>query len=139
MAYGAGGAILTRAGSSLVSGFVPGAFAGSPLIDPVLQAAVATFAVRPLVGRFLGKPQGEIAMLGGLISAGLSLADKYIPGIQNQLTSFVRAPVQIAPSGVTPVTGAGMGDVYDVDMQAAGFGALGSLRDVEDVTLEQFD
>lgn len=131
MIYGAGGAILTRTGTSLISGFVPGAFAGSPFIDPVLQAAVAATAVRWVGGRFLGKAQGDIMMLGGLISAGLSLADKFLPNIQGQLTSIVRAPIQTAPQAAIPVQGAGLGDVYDVDMQAAGFGALGDVYDVD--------
>lgn len=132
MVYGAGGAILTRTGVSLVSQFVPGAFAGSPFIDPVLQAAVAVTAVRYLGKKFLGQAQGDIMMLGGLISAGLSAADKFLPNIQGQLTNIVRAPIQTAPQAQIPVQGAGLGDVYDVDMQAAGFG------DVEDVMMEQF-
>jgi len=137
MIYGAGGAILTRAGTSLVSGFVPGAFSGSPFVDPILQAAVAATAVRYLGKRFLGSSQGDILMLGGLISAGLSLADKFLPNIQGQLTSIVRAPIQTAPqAAINPVQGGGLGDVYDVDMNAAGFGALNGLGDVYDVDMD---
>lgn len=135
MIYGAGGAILTRTGTALVSGFVPGAFAGSPFIDPLLQAVVAATAVRYLGRKFLGGSQGDIMMLGGLISAGLSAADKFLPNIQGQLNGIIRAPIQTAPPAALPVSGGGMGDVYDVDMQAAGFGGL---SDVEDVTLDQF-
>lgn len=132
MAYGAGGAILTRTGTALISGFVPGMFAGSPFVDPVLQAAVAVVPVRWAVTKVMGKAQGDIAMLGGLISAGLSLADKFLPNIQGQLTSIVRAPIQTAPqAAIQPVQGSGLGDVYDVDMTAAGFGALGDVYDVD--------
>lgn len=137
MIYGAGGAILTRTGTALVSGFVPGAFAGSPFIDPVLQAAVASTAVRYFGKKFLGSTQGDIMMLGGLISAGLSLADKFLPNIQGQLTGMLRTPVAVAPGAAVPVQGGGLGDVYDVDMQAAGFGS--PLSDVEDVMLDQFN
>lgn len=138
MAYGAGGAILTRTGTALISGFVPGAFAGSPFIDPALQAVVAATAVRWGVTKVLGKTQGDIAMLGGLISAGLSLADRFLPNIQGQLTSIVRAPIQTAPQAAIPVQGGGLGDVYDVDMAAAGFAGLGGLGDVYDVDQEMF-
>lgn len=130
MAYGAGGAILTRTGTALLIGFVPGALGSSPFVDPALQAAVAVTAVRWGVTKFLGKSQGDIAMLGGLISAGLSLADKFLPNIQGQLTSIVRAPIATAPQASIPVQGSGLGDVYDVDMQAAGFG------DVYDVDMD---
>lgn len=139
MIYGAGGAILTRTGTALVSGFVPGAFAGSPFVDPLLQAAVAAVPVRWLGRKFLGQTQGDIMMLGGLISAGLSLADKFLPNIQGQLTSIVRAPIQVAPQAAIPVQGGGLGDVYDVDMVAAGFGqGYNPLGDVYDVDNEMF-
>ncbi len=131
MVYGAGGAIVTRTGTAVLSGFVPGMFAGSPFIDPALQALVAVTAVRWAGKKFLGGPQGDIMMLGGLISAGLSLADKFLPNIQGQLTSIVRAPIQTAPGAAVPVQGGGLGDVYDVDMQAAGFGGLGDVYDVD--------
>lgn len=133
MAYGTAGAVLTRTGTALVSGFVPGALAGSPFVDPALQAVIAATAVRWGVGKVLGKTQGDIAMLGGFISAGLSFADKFLPNIQGQLTGFVqRAPIQTAPQAtINPVQGSGLGDVYDVDMQAAGFGALGDVYDVD--------
>ncbi len=139
MAYGAGGAILTRTGAAVISGFVPGMFAGSPFIDPALQAVVAVTAVRWGVGKVMGKTQGDIAMLGGLISSGLSLADKLLPNIQGQLVGIVRAPVQVAPgAAVNPVQGGGLGDVYDVDMVAAGFGGFKGLGDVYDVDQELF-
>lgn len=138
MVYGAGGAILTRTGTSVLSGFVPGAFAGSPFIDPALQALVAATLVRWAGKKFLGQTQGDIMMLGGLISAGLSAADRFLPNIQGQLTNIVRAPIQTAPQAAIPVNGGGLGDVYDVDMQAAGFGALNGLGDVYDVDQEMF-
>lgn len=131
MVYGAGGAILTRTGTAVLSGFVPSAFTGSPFIEPALQAVVAVTAVRWAGKKFLGQSQGDIMMLGGLISAGLSAADRFLPNIQGQLTSIVRAPIQTAPQAAIPVQGGGLGDVYDVDMQAAGFGALGDVYDVD--------
>ncbi len=131
MIYGAGGAILTRTGTAILSGFVPGALAGSPFVDPALQAVIAVTLVRYAGKRFLGNAQGDIMMLGGLISAGLSAADKFLPNIQGQLTSIVRAPIQVAPQAAIPVNGGGLGDVYDVDMQAAGFG------DVYDVDMNE--
>lgn len=131
MIYGAGGAILTRTGTAVLSGFVPGAFASSPFIDPALQAVVAVTLVRWAGKRFMGQAQGDIMMLGGLISAGLSAADKFLPNIQGQLTNIVRAPIQTAPQAAIPVQGGGLGDVYDVDMQAAGFGRLGDVYDVD--------
>jgi len=139
MAYGTAGALLTRTGTTLLSGFVPGAFSGSPFIDPALQALIAATAVRWGVGKVLGKTQGDIAMLGGFISAGLSFANKFLPNIEGQLTSIVRAPIQMAPQAQIPVQGAGLGDVYDVDMQAAGFGhPYSPLGDVYDVDNEMF-
>jgi hypothetical protein len=132
MVYGAGGAILTRTGTAILSGFVPGAFAGSAFIDPALQALVAVTLVRWGGKKFLGASQGDVMMLGGLISAGLSAADKFLPNIQGQLTSIVRAPIAAAPQAAIPVQGAGLGDVYDVDMNAAGFGGLGDVYDVDD-------
>ncbi len=131
MVYGAGGAILTRTGTAVLSGFVPGAFAGSAFIDPALQAVVAVTLVRWAGKKFMGPAQGDIMMLGGLISAGLSAADKFLPNIQGQLTNIVRAPIQTAPQAAIPVQGGGLGDVYDVDMQAAGFGRLGDVYDVD--------
>ncbi len=136
MIYGAGGAILTRTGTAVLSGFVPGALSGSPFVDPALQAIIAVTLVRWGGKKFLGQAQGDIMMLGGLISAGLSAADKFLPNIQGQLTSIVRAPIQTAPQAAIPVNGSGLGDVYDVDMQAAGFGALNGLGDVYDVDMD---
>lgn len=138
MGYGAAGAILTRTGTSLVSGFVPGAFAGSPFMGPALQVAVAAVPVRWVGKKFLGQTQGDIMMLGGLISAGLALADQFLPNIQGQLTSIVRAPIQTAPQAAIPVQGGGLGDVYDVDMVAAGFGGFNGLGDVYDVDNDLF-
>lgn len=137
MIYGAGGAILTRTGTSLVIGFVPGALSSSPFVEPIAQAVVASTAVRWAGKKFLGQSQGDIMMLGGLISAGLSFADKFLPNIQGQLTGILRAPVALAPGAAVPVSGAGLGDVYDVNMVDAGFGS--PLSDVEDVMLEQFN
>jgi len=131
MIYGAGGAILTRTGAAVIGGFVPSMFGNSPFIEPVIQAATAATVVRWVGKKFLGQSQGDIMMLGGLISAGLSFADKFLPNIQGQLTSIVRAPIQTAPQAQIPVQGSGLGDVYDVDMQAAGFGALGDVYDVD--------
>lgn len=131
MIYGAGGAILTRTGASLVSGFVPGAFAGNPLVGPGLQAVIAVTGVRWLGKKFLGQSQGDIMMLGGLISAGLDAADRFLPNIQGQLTGIIRAPVQIAApvnGGAIAAGDQAVGDVYDVT----------SFADVEDVQLSQF-
>jgi len=125
MIYGAGGAILTRSITSIASGFVPGAFAGSPFIDPVLQAAAAATVVRWAGKKFLGSAQGDIMMLGGLISAGLSLADRFVPNLQGQLTNIVRIPVAAAPGAAQGAQA--LSDVEDVDLVASGFG------DVEDV------
>lgn len=125
--YGTGGAIATRTGASLVSGFVPGAFAGNPLTGPVLQAVIAATLVRWAGGKFLGKPQGDIMMFGGFISAGLDAADKFLPNIQNQLTGIIRAPVSIAPGvGGQAAALAGVGDVYEVP----GFNGLGDVYDI---------
>jgi len=133
MIYGAGGAILTRTGAALVTGFVPGSLIAFPFADAVLEAVIAASAVRWGVSKFLGKPQGDIAMLGGLISAGLKAADRVLPNAQQSLIGSVRAPIQTAPQAAVPVQGGGLGDVYDVDMQAAGFGGFGALGDVYDV------
>ena len=132
MIYGAGGAILTRAGASVATGFVPGALTSNPLAGPAIQAAVAITAVRWVGKRFMGQQQGDIMMLGGLISAGLALADQYVPNLQGQLTGIVRAPVTVAP-GVGAQAALGMGDVYDVP----GFQG-GMLGDVYDVQPDQF-
>ncbi len=136
MIYGAGGAILTRAGTSILKGFVPGMLQGSAFIDPALQAVIAVTLVRWGGKKFLGPAQGDILMLGGLISAGLSLADKFLPNIQGQLTSIVSAPIATAPQAAIPVQGSGLGDVYDVDMQAAGFGGFQGLGDIYDVDMD---
>lgn len=133
MIYGAGGAILTRTGTSIAQGFVPGAFAGSPFTGPILQAAVAATAVRWLGKKFLGPTQGDIMMLGGLISAGLAAADQFLPNIQGQLTSIIRAPVQIAPPAAAQLPGNAMADVYEV-----GPGPYPGFADVEEVQLGEF-
>jgi hypothetical protein len=130
MVYGAGGAILTRVGAGAVQGFIPGSFATQPYMPAVVQAGVAVIGVRWVGKKFLGQKQGDVMMLGGLISAGLALADAYFPNIQQSLSGIIRFPVAAAPVAalpVTAVTGSGLGDVYDVDMVAAGFG------DVEEV------
>lgn len=129
MVYGAGGAILTRVGEGLVSGFIPASLAGSSFAKPVVQAIIAVIPVRMAGTKFLGKPQGDIMMLGGLISAGLAAADAFLPNIQGQLTSIVRAPVQIAP--VVPQALAGFRDVEDVNYQAEGFGHFADVEDVD--------
>ena len=132
MVYGAGGAIATRVISSVVTGFVPAALTGSKLTAPGIQAAVAVVPVRWLGKKFLGPKQGDMLMIGGLISAGLALADAYLPGVQDQLTGVLRAPLQfaqpvvVAPAGNTAV--AGYRDVEEVpDSVFAG------MRDVEDI------
>lgn len=134
MIYGAGGAIITRAASSIAIGFVPGALTSNPLAGPALQAIVAVTVVRWGGKKFLGQQQGDIMMLGGLISAGLDAADKFLPNIQGQLTGIVRAPVTVAP-GVAQAALSGMGDVYDVGANFAGNG----FGDVYDVPTAEFD
>jgi hypothetical protein len=131
MIYGAGGAILTRVGSGAVAGFIPASFAGQSYTTPVLQAAIAVVPVHWLGRKFLGQKQADMMMLGGLISAGLAAADAYFPNVQSQLSSIIRFPVTTAQAALlpaaVPVTGSGLGDVYDVDMIQAGFG------DVEEI------
>lgn len=126
MIYGAGGAILTRTGSSLALGFIPSSITANALAGPALQALIAVTAVRWAGKKFLGQAQGDIMMLGGLISAGLDAADRFLPNIQGQLTGIIRAPVQVA----APVQAeqAALSDVYDVP----------GFADVEDVELTQF-
>lgn len=145
MAYGSGGAILTRVGSSLVGSFVPASLSQSAFAEPTLQAIIAVTAVRMLGGKFLGKPQGDVMMLGGLISAGLNAADRFLPNIQGQLTGMIRAPVAVAP-GVMVGAGApaaalagfrGYADVEDINYQAEGFG--NPFGDVEDVQVSEFN
>lgn len=134
--YGAGGAILTRAGSQVLTGFVPQvASLGGSFAEPIIQAAVAATAVRWVGAKFLGKSQGEVMMIGGMISAGLAFADRVLPNLQGQIVGLIPGRQMIAPAAnaAIPASGAGMGDVYDVDMQAAGFG------DVEDVDMAQFN
>ena len=125
MIYGAGGAILTRAGSSIAIEFVPAALTGNPLASPALQALIAVTVVRWGGKKFLGQQQGDIMMLGGLISAGLDAADKFLPNIQGQISGIVRAPVSVAPN-VTQGQLAGYSDVYDVQ----GFDGLSDVYDV---------
>lgn len=135
MIYGAGGAIVTRSVASIAQGFVPSAFAGNPLAGPVVEAAVAVTIVRWGGKKFLGQQQGDIMMLGGLISAGLKLADQYLPNAQGLLTGIVRAPVSVAP-GVGAQ--AALGDVYDVSSQFAALPS-GGLGDVYDVPTDAFN
>lgn len=145
MVYGAGGAIATRVGYSLVSGFIPMGFASSPFAEPVGQAVIAVTAIRWVGGKFLGKAQGDTMMLGGLISAGLSAADRFLPNIQGQLTNIVRAPVMVAPQAAIPVVGEGqpaaalngygnMGDVYDVP----GFAGYADVEDIDTGFFQNF-
>jgi len=128
MVYGAGGAIATRTAAGLALGFVPGALTGTPFTEPVLQALIAVTAVRWAGKKFLGQAQGDIMMLGGLISAGLNAADKFLPNIQGQLTNIVRAPVVVAPVAGVPVPGlSGYADVEDVP----GFSGFADVEDVD--------
>lgn len=137
--YGTGGAILARTGSGLLIGFVPGGLGSSPMADPILQAALGATAIRWVGKKFLGQRQADTMMLGAFISAGLGFANAFLPNLQNQLTSIVRSPVAVAPQVAAPAQA--MSDVYDVDMNQAGFGgfnALNGFGDVEDVDLNQF-
>ncbi len=139
MVYGAGGAILTRTGASLAMGFIPGSLTSNQFAEPIVQAAVAV-GVGKLGGKFLGKPQGDLMMVGGLISAGLKLADQFLPNIQGQLTGIIRAPVNVAPqvgAGMPAAALAGFRDVEDINYQAEGFGNL--FGDVEDVDTGAFN
>lgn len=129
MVYGAGGAILTRAGASVAQGFVPASFA-APYMPAAVQAAVAVFGVRWGAKKFLGQKQADIMMLGGLISAGLALGDAYFPNLQGQITGIFRQPVVVAPNAAT-----GLGDVYEVPLDSPVFRGFG---DVEDVDLNIF-
>jgi hypothetical protein len=97
--------------------------------------------VRWAGSKFLGGPQGDMMMLGGLISAGLSLADRFLPNIQGQLTGIIRAPVAVAPQAAIPEGAtmtqpqgalAGYSDVYDVP-------GFAGFADVEDVNTGAFN
>ncbi len=141
--YGAGGAVLTRVGAGAIQGFLPGVFTTSSLAAPIAQAGIAVIPVRWLGKKFLGQRQGDLMMLGGLVSAGLALADVYLPNIQSQLAGFL--PVSFAPQAALPpavqaqiaqgaaqgaaqaAAMAGYGDVEDVDMIDAGFGDVEEL------------
>lgn len=135
MVYGAGGAVGTRVLAGVAQGLIPGSFQTSPLAAPLVQAGIAVTAVRWLGTKFLGKAQGDMMMTGGLISAGLALADSYFPNIQNSLTGIIRAPLSLSPQAAQAAGAqqiaqaqAAMGDVEDVPSSFfAGFG------DVEDV------
>lgn len=134
MVYGAAGAIATRVGSSIAASFIPGSFAGSPLAVPVTQAAVAVTLVRWGGKKFLGQQQGDLMMLGGLISAGLAAADAYFPNVQSQLTSIIRAPIQIAAPAPAAAALAGYRGYADVEeVPDSVFAGLGGFGDVEDV------
>lgn len=130
MIYGAGGAVATRALSAAVVGFVPASLASNPISRPVVQALVAVFPVRIGVKKFLGQRASDIAMLGGLISAGLEAADVYFPGVQNSLTNVFRP--SIPATTVTPAAALGgyrgYGDVYDVPNSV--FAGMGDVEDV---------
>jgi hypothetical protein len=128
MIYGAGGAMATRIGAGLVRGFIPGGIMSSPFGEPALQAGVAIFGVRWVVKHFFGQAQADVAMLGGLISAGLKAVDNFVPGLEGQLTGIIRLPVQVAP-GLSP-------DALNAAQQGAVAGAaqaLNGFRDVEEV------
>ncbi len=144
MIYGAGGAIATRIGAGLVMGFVPASLTGTPFAVPLVQAGVAIIGVRMLGKKFLGQRQGDIMMLGGLISAGLAAADAFLPNLQSGLQSgiggIIRLPVAAAPAAMLPAGAAapaGMSDVYDVP-GFDGLAALG-LGDVYDVNTGAFN
>lgn len=130
--YGAAGAIFTRVGSGLAQGFVPGAISGSPFIGPVLQAAIAVFAVGPLGSKFFGSAQGEAMKVGGLISAGLAAVDTFLPNAQGMLSNVIRVPVQVAPGAgggaQVVIPGNGMGDVEELPLDA-----FAGLADVEEL------
>lgn len=133
MIYGGFGAIGTRVGANAIQSLAPGIVSGTlgAYATPAIQAAVAVVPIHWIGKKFLGQKQADMLMLGGLISAGLALADAAVPNLQGRLQSYL--PVYTAPQAalpvVVPTTGAGLGDVYDVDMVAAGFG------DVEEVPL----
>lgn len=141
MVYGAGGAMATRILAGVAAGFIPAGFATSPLAPAVTEAAVAATLVRWGGKKFLGPQQGDLMMLGGLISAGLKLADAYLPNLQSSFTNIIRMPVATAAQAALPAAnaGAGMGayrDVYDVPDSA--FAGLRGFGDVEDVPADIF-
>lgn len=123
--YGTAGAIATRVASGLAMGFIPGALSSNQLAEPVTQAVIAVTVVRWAGKKFLGQAQGDTMALGGLISAGLNAADKFLPNIQGQLSGIIRAPVQIAPGAAIPMVGAGA--------PAAALAGYAGYADVEDV------
>ncbi len=143
MVYGALGAIGTRVIAGAAQGLIPGSFATSPLAAPAVQAAAAVIPVRWLGKKFLGNAQGDLMMMGGLISAGLALADAYFPSAQAQLTGILRAPINLiqpqtvaVPAGAADAVLNGMRDVYDVPDSV--FAGLRGLGDVEDVPMGIF-
>ncbi len=125
--YGAGGAILTRTATSIGLGFVPGALTGNQFANPVAQALIAATLIHWGAKKFLGQTQADAMRAGGFISAGLALADAFLPNIQGQLTGIVRAPVSVAPP-------ASLSDVYEVD----GFNGLNDVYDVQGSEFVQF-
>lgn len=131
--YGAGGAIATRAAAGVAQGLIPGALSGIPFQAAILEAAIAVTLVRWSGKKFFGQQQGDVMMLGGVISAGLKLADNVIPNAQGMLTGIIRAPVSVAP-GVQQAQLAGMNDVYEVP----GFRGLNGFGDVYDVQSSLF-
>jgi hypothetical protein len=136
MVYGGGGAIATRALSTVAEGLVPSSFAGSPLMRPGVQAIIAVTAVRWGGKKFLGQQQGDTMMLGGLISAGLALADVYLPNLQSQLTNVFRFPIGGGVQAAVPATAqaalaGGYGDVYEVPNGI--FESFAGMGDVEEV------
>lgn len=138
MVYGAGGAIATRVIAGAFGGLVPASFAASPITPAAVQAAAAVIPVRWLGKKFLGPQQGDLMMMGGLISAGLALADAYFPNAQAQLTGIIRAPISLIPgASAAPGQGAAptaMGRYADVEeVPDSVFAGLGRFSDVEDV------
>lgn len=129
MIYGAGGAIATRIGYGLTSQFVPAGLGSSRVAKPAIKAAIAAVPVRWAGGKFLGKQQGDLMMLGGLIDAGVDLVNAFLGDVEGQLTTIIRAPVQQLSDGV-PATSAGMADVEDVPIYSPAFAGLGDVEDV---------
>ena len=134
MVYGAGGAIATRTIASIGAGFIPGGLMNNAIAPAVLQAGIAVTLVRWGGKKFLGPAQGDIMMAGGLISAGLALADQFLPNLQGQLTggvgNILRAPVSTAPG----LDAGSLKDVYEVE----GFNGFNDVYDVPAGNFNEF-
>ena len=130
MIYGAGGAIVTRIGYGVASGFIPAGLGSSRVAKPAIKAAIAAVPVRWAGGKFLGKQQGDLMMLGGLIDAGVDLVNAFLGDVEGQLTTIIRAPVQQLSNGEGVTTVAGFADVEDVPIGSAAFAGFGDVEDV---------